>query len=208
MSIEVFAAFCVAATVVIVMPGPIVSLVVANSLGHGTRIGLATVAGSCIGNMALAAVAVAGLGAMLALLAELFDVIRWLGAGYLIWLGVKAWRSGRAMVGEGKAVARQRRSLAAAVQGVMIAITNPKAFLFYGAFFPQFIDPARPLVQQLIIMSVAMVSIGTLFDGLYAVLAGRARVWLADPDRQRLQARITGSLLIATGIGLLLVRRA
>lgn len=206
MNLELFAAFCVAATLLILMPGPIVSLVIANSLGHGTRIGLATVAGTSVGNAMLVGAAAAGLTTLLAVLADLFDVIRVLGAAYLVWLGVKAWRA-HGSGGEGELMP-QRRAGPVFLQGLIIAITNPKTILFYVAFLPQFLDLTLPLAPQLVAMCVAMVIIATVFDSLYAVLAGRARNWFADPRRQRLQARITGSLLIATGIGLLLARRA
>lgn len=209
MNIELFAAFCLAATVLILMPGPIVTLVIANSLGHGTRIGLATVAGSSTGNALLVGVAAAGLTTVMVVLADLFDVIRVAGAVYLVWLGIKAWRaSGAAQDGDTAMAAPARRKSTVFLQGVMIAVTNPKTILFYIAFLPQFLDASLPLGPQLVAMSIAMVLIATLFDSMYAVLAGRARRWFADPRRQRWQARITGSLLIVTGLGLLLARRA
>lgn len=208
MNVELFTAFCLATAVLILMPGPIVSLVVANSLGHGTRTGLATVAGSSTGNAILVAAGAAGLSTVLVLLADLFDIIRWLGAAYLIWLGIRAWRSGDAVDEDGAPLAPAPRRLRAVfLQGVMVAVTNPKTILFYVAFFPQFLDTSLPLAPQLVAMSVAMVVIATVFDSMYALLAGRARGWFFDAGRKRLQARITGSLLLATGIGLLLARR-
>lgn len=208
MNVELFSAFCVAVAVLILMPGPIVTLVVANSLSHGTRTGLATVAGSSTGNAMLVAAGAVGLSTVLALLSGLFEVIRWAGAAYLVWLGVKAWRArdGEAWTA-GPAVPAPRSARAVFLQGLLIAITNPKTIVFYIAFFPQFIDPALPATPQLAAMSVAMIVIATVFDSLYAVLAGRLRGWFTDAGRKRLQARITGSLLIATGCALALTRR-
>ena len=208
MNVELFSAFCVAVAILILMPGPIVTLVVANSLSHGTRTGLATVAGSSTGNAVLVAAGAVGLSTMLALLSDLFEVIRWAGAGYLIWLGVKAWRArdGEAQA-NGLPASAPRSSRAVFLQGAVIAVTNPKTIVFYIAFFPQFLDPALPAAPQLAAMSAAMILIATVFDSLYAVLAGRVRNWFTDPKRRRLQARITGSLLMATGFGLLLTRR-
>ena len=208
MNAELFAAFCLAAAILILLPGPIVTLVVANSLGHGTRIGLSTVAGASTGNALLVGAAAAGLTTVLALLADVFDLIRVLGAAYLIWLGIKAWRSRETAGATGAdGVPVPRKPHTVFLQGLMIAITNPKTILFYIAFFPQFLDLSLPLGPQLLAMSIAMIVIATTFDSMYAVLAGRARRWFADPHRQRLQGRITGGLLIATGLGLLLARR-
>lgn len=208
MNVELFAAFCLAVSVLILMPGPIVTLVVANSLNHGTRTGLATVAGSSTGNALLVAAGAIGLSTVLALLSELFEVIRWAGAAYLIWLGIKAWRAHAVERRDGtlpRALPRSARAVF--LQGVVIAITNPKTIAFYIAFFPQFLDPALPIAPQLLAMSVAMIVIATVFDSMYAVLAGRLRGWFADPRRHRLQSRITGSLLIGTGLALALTRR-
>lgn len=206
MNVELFTAFCLAVTVLILMPGPIVTLVVANSLSHGTRTGLATVAGSTAGNAVLVAAGAVGLSTMLALLSDLFGVIRVAGAAYLIWLGIRAWRAPEATADGAPRLPRAHRAVF--LQGFLIAITNPKTILFYIAFFPQFLDPALPVGPQLATMSVAMLLIAGVFDSGYAVLAGRLRRWFTDPRRRRLQDRITGSLLIATGCALALTRRS
>ena len=206
MNMELFSAFCLAVVVLILMPGPIVTLVVANSLGHGTRIGMATVAGSSIGNAMLVAAGAAGLSTMMVFLSDLFEVIRWIGAAYLIWLGVKAWRTRTDEVSlEPAGAGRSARSVF--LQGLLIAVTNPKTILFYIAFFPQFLDTSLPPGPQLLAMSVAMIGIATVLDSCYAVLAGRVRGWFTGPKRRRVQARITGTLLVGTGLALLLTRR-
>ena len=205
MSIELYLAFCLATTVLILMPGPIVTLVVAQSLRHGTATGLATVAGSTVGNVVLVAIGAFGLSTMLALLADVFDLIRWIGAAYLIWLGVRELRS-RGM-GLAEADAGERSPYSKVFwQGIVVAITNPKTILFYVAFFPQFIDPTVPLVLQLSLMCASFLVIGTTFDSVYAVLAGRLRGLLKSGRGARIRSRITGSLLIGTGIGLVLAR--
>ena len=210
MNIELYLAFCLATAVLILMPGPIVTLVIAQSLRHGTTTGLATVAGSSIGNALLVAAGALGLSTAFVLLAELFDIIRWLGAGYLIWLGIKEWRSrsadGRADLDAAQA-GTPRTKRAVFWQGIVVAITNPKTILFYAAFFPQFIDTAAPLAPQLVLMSVTFVVIAATFDSGYALLAGRMRGPLAGAGRARIRSRITGGLLIGTGIGLALARR-
>lgn len=210
MNPHLFAAFCLAVAILVVLPGPIVTLVVANSLRHGSRVGLATVAGASIGNAILLAATAVGLVTFFALLSELFEIIRWAGAAYLIWLGVKAWRTqGAQETGEGAAnVTRAPRPTRTVVlQGFLIALTNPKAILFYIAFLPQFLDPHLPAGPQLLLMSVTMIVMALISDSGYALLAARARGWFATPRRRRLQDRISGTLLIGVGCGLLVVRR-
>jgi threonine/homoserine/homoserine lactone efflux protein len=206
MSIELYLAFCLATAVLILMPGPIVTLVIARSLRHGTAAGLATVAGSTLGNALLVTAGALGLSTALVLLADLFDLIRWLGAAYLIWLGILAWRSKGADLNA--AAAGERRAKSALFwQGIVVAVTNPKTILFYAAFFPQFIDATAPPAPQLILMSLSFVVIAATFDTGYALLAGRLRGVLAGARRAKARGRITGALLIGTGLGLALARR-
>jgi threonine/homoserine/homoserine lactone efflux protein len=206
MSMEYYLAFCLATAVLILMPGPIVTLVVAQSLRHGTGTGLATVAGSSVGNALLVAAGALGLSTAMVLLADLFDLIRWLGAAYLIWLGLRAWRD-KGVALEDAAAAAPGAKTRVFWQGLVVATTNPKTILFYAAFFPQFIDVAAPLAPQLALMSVSFVIIGATFDGAYALLAGRLRGWFRGARRARIRSRVTGTLLIGTGIGLALARR-
>lgn len=200
-----FAAFVAAAAILILMPGPIVTLVVANALAHGPRTGLATVAGASLGNGVLVAAGALGLTTVLALAAPVFEWIRWAGAGYLVWLGLRSWHEAlkSAAAANGRPDAQSRGVF---WHGLMVAITNPKTILFYAAFFPQFVDPALPAGPQIGAMSVVFVVLATLSDGLYALLAGRLRPWLAN--RARVRHGITGTLLLGTGIGLALARRA
>ncbi|WP_413206080.1 LysE family translocator [Rhodospirillum sp. A1_3_36] len=209
MSLSLYLPFILATAILILMPGPIVGLVIANSLAHGTRRGLHTVAGSTLGNALLVTAGGLGLTTLLALMADLFTAIRWLGAAYLIWLGIKAFRSVRTVGKDGVNHLEKPSPSGRAVflQGLMMAVTNPKTILFYAAFFPQFLDPTAPAGPQLAIMGSTLVALALVFDGSYALLAGRMRRWFTDPARRRLQARITGSLLVTSGLGLLLMRR-
>lgn len=88
-----------------------------------------------------------------------------------------------------------------------MSATNPKTLLFYAAFFPQFVDPGAPLGPQLALLCTTFLAVATVLDGTYAVLAGRLRTWLRGRDRARLRNRLTGSFLIAAGLGLALARR-
>ena len=207
LNLHLYLAYCLAVGILVLIPGPVVTLVVANSLSHGSRSGLLAGVGASIGNAILLAGTAVGLIAFFAWLSEVFDVVRWAGALYLIWLGVKAWRSHGgsepSLTSLGTPSGR-----AVFVQGFLVAITNPKAIVFYIAFLPQFIDAHRPAGPQLLEMIGTMIVMGLISDSTYALLAGRIRGWLAVPARRRLQSRISGSLLIGVGCGLLLARQS
>jgi threonine/homoserine/homoserine lactone efflux protein len=208
MNSHLFAAYCLAVAILLLIPGPIVTLVVANSLRHGSRSGIATVAGASIGNAILLGATAVGLVAFFRLLSEVFEVVRWVGAAYLIWLGIRAWRSRTPSAQEaadGPLAAGSARAVF--LQGFLIAITNPKAIFFYIAFLPQFVDPRLPAGPQLLLMIGTMILMGLLSDTGYALVAARARGWFKVPKRQRLQSRIAGTLLIGVGCGLLVARR-
>ena len=205
MNAHLFVAYCLAIVVFALIPGPIVTLVVANSLNGGSRSGLATVAGANIGNIILLCATAIGLVAFFALLSEVFELLRWAGAVYLIWLGIRAWRTGGGSRELGPVATRSSRD--AFLQGLLFAVTNPKAIVFYVAFLPQFLDPNLPAGPQLVLMIGMIIIITLVSDSTYALLAGRARTWFTAPGRRRLQLRISGSLLIGVGCGLLLVRR-
>lgn len=206
LNLELFAAFAAATAALILLPGPIVTLVIANSLTHGARTGLATVVGASAGTAVLFAVGAIGLTAMMAFLSDIFVWVRWAGVAYLAYLGLKHWRAMfRAVQAEEIATAPAAKGVF--WQGALIGLTNPKTVLFYVAFFPQFLDPGLPVGPQLAIMSVAFLIIGLLFDGSYALLAGRIRPWLVGVKRTRIRNGITGTLLIGTSIGLALTRR-
>lgn len=206
MNAHLFAAYCLAVAILLLIPGPVVTLVVANSLSHGRRSGLVTVAGASIGNAILLGATAVGLIAFFRLLSEVFEIVRWAGAAYLIWLGIRAWRTHDAREGA-IAPAAARSSRAVFLQGFVIAITNPKAIFFYIAFLPQFVDPRLTAGPQLLLMIATMIVMGALTDSSYALLAARARGWFTVPKRRRLQSRISGTLLIGVGCGLLVARR-
>ena len=206
MSIELYLAFCLATALLVLMPGPIVTLVIAQTLRYGTATGLSTVAGSAAGNALLVTVGALGLSTIFILLADLFEIIRWVGAIYLIWLGIREWRSGGVELNAAEAGGRQTKT-SVFWQAIVVAITNPKTILFYAAFFPQFIDIERLLGPQLLIMCISFVVIGGIFDSCYALMAGRLRGYLTGAHRAKTRSRITGSLLVCTGIGLALARQ-
>jgi threonine/homoserine/homoserine lactone efflux protein len=202
MNWHLFSAFLLIAAVLFLTPGPIVTLVVTTAARSGVRAALLTVAGGVVGNAALLACIAFGLSWILKTSAELFDYLRWIGAAYLIWLGIQAWRHAGAAT-----ELRTPRGHVHAWRGFIVAITNPKTIAFFTAFLPQFIDPGLPVGRQLLVMCIASVTLGGVLDTGWAVAAGLGRAWFLKPKHNRLLARISGAVLIGGGIWLSLARR-
>ena len=197
-------AFIAASLLVAIIPGPIVMLVIANSLAHGTGHGLRTLLGTASGTAVLFLVGGFGMTWVLAILSDWFDVIRLVGAAYLVWLGIKTWQAPPVRLPENEHRVKGGVSF---LQGFLIAVTNPKTIVFFAAFFPQFVAPDLPAGPQFAILSVTFLVIATLTDAGYALLCGKLRPWLTGERRGRIRNRISGSLLIGTGVFMALVRK-
>ena len=206
MGVDLYLGFVLASTLLILMPGPNVTLLVATSLSYGARRALATLAGTSTAIVLQLVITVLGMTSLMALLASGFEWLRWAGVAYLIWLGVRQWRAAPVALEDVDPQAVPARALF--WQGFLVSATNPKTLLFYAAFFPQFLDPAAPAGPQLVLMSVTFLVVATVLDGGYALLAGRLRHLLRGRRRARLRNRVTGSLLIGAGLGLALARRS
>ena len=196
-----YLAFCLATAALVLLPGPMVTLIVTNPLACGTRFGLATTAGSAIGTSTFLVIGAFGLAPVLALIAQWYDVLRWLGAAYLVYLGVKQFRAA-------SQAPRAGDLRAVFWQGVWVAMLNPKSLLFYVAFFPQFITPDLPIGPQLAVLSASFLIIALAIDSLYAVLAGRLNRVFSNQRWARLRNRILGTVLMATGAGLAASQRS
>ncbi|MCR4520183.1 MULTISPECIES: LysE family translocator [Bosea] len=196
MSLETYAAYLIACIVIIIVPGPTVTLIVANSLKHGTRAGLLNVAGTQFGLGIMVLVAGIGLSSVVATLGHGFEWLRLAGAAYLIWLGWKMFRSAGADL-DGTAPAKPPRG-GFFLQGALVALSNPKTLLFFGAFFPQFLDPARDHATQIAIMGATALFFAALSDGAYALLSGKAG-HLLSRNRVRLLSKLSGGFLIGGG---------
>ena len=200
MNWDLFAAFLIITAVLIIAPGPIVTLVIATGASQGIRAALITVAGTSAGNAVLLAAIALGLGWVLQNAAALFEILRWAGAAYLIWLGIQAWRhAGTAkpsLVSGGVNFSR----------GFTVAVSNPKTIGFFTAFLPQFIDPYLPVVPQLAVMCLVSALLAAFSDALWAVASGLSRAWLMKPVRAKLLGRMSGAVLIGGGIWLSLAR--
>jgi homoserine/homoserine lactone efflux protein len=202
-ALDIFLAFVAATALLMVIPGPNVALIVANSVAHGTRFGLLTVAGTASGVVVQLVLTVLGASAALDFFASAFDWLRWLGVVYLIWLGIAAWRVPPVDLTQVRPQARSARTIY--LRGLLVCLTNPKTLLFCGAFLPQFVTPGPDAVRQLVLLAVTFFAVSTVLDSLWAILAGRFRALLAT--RGRLRNRLTGGLLIGAGLGLAFARR-
>jgi threonine/homoserine/homoserine lactone efflux protein len=202
MSLDLYLAYVAACFLIAVIPGPTVTVIVANSLTHGTRAGLLNVAGTQLGLGLMMAILVAGLSSVIAAMGWLFDWLRWAGAAYLVWLGYKLLRSPD-LVQEKTANSIPRGGFL--LQGFLVLMANPKALLWFGAFIPQFIDPKGNYVAQIIVLGVTAMAVAIISDGGYAVLTGRAGAFLSQ-KRVRLVSRLSGTCLIGGGIWLALTR--
>lgn len=203
MSVEVYLAFIATATALILAPGPNVALIVANSLAHGVRFGLATVAGTSAAMALQLCFVVFGTSALLALLAEWFSILRWVGVAYLVWLGIRAWRAAPVDLTTARAQTGSTRKVF--VRGFVVSLTNPKTLLFFGAFLPQFVSPGADATRQLAILAATFLGLAVALDSLWAAFAGRfARALASDGC---LRNRLTGGALMTAGLGLALARR-
>jgi threonine/homoserine/homoserine lactone efflux protein len=198
MSIELYAAYLVACLVIVIVPGPTVTLIIANSLRHGTRAGLLNVAGTQAGLAVMIGVVGIGLTSLIEAMGHWFDWLRLAGAVYLMWLGWKMIRSSG--TASGTAPSRTPRG-GFLLQGVLVALSNPKTLVFFGAFLPQFIDPARDQGLQILIMGLTAMLFAAVSDTAYALVSGRAGRALSA-KRVRLMSRVSGGFLIGGGLWL------
>jgi homoserine/homoserine lactone efflux protein len=199
---QLFSAFLVITLVLFLTPGPIVTLVVTTGARSGSRAALLTVAGASTGNAVLVACIAFGLSWVLKTSSEIFEYLRWIGAAYLIWLGIQAWRHAGST-----AEMAQPRGHVYAWRGFIIAITNPKSIAFFTAFLPQFIDPGLPVEHQLLVMCVVSVMMGAIMDSGWGLAASLGRAWFMKPRHNKLLGRISSAVLIGGGVWLPLVRR-
>lgn len=199
--ISVLAGFVLACIVIVVVPGPSVTVIIANSMRHGARAGLLNVAGTQAG-LAIMLVPVAlGLEVITTTLAFLFDWIRIAGAAYLIWLGYKLLRSDGTMA----AGDRSRPGGSFFWQGFVVILSNPKALLFFGAFIPQFVSPDGNAAMQTVFLGIIFMLVATVFDSAYAIAAGRAGTLLTKRNIRATEVA-GGSMLIGGGLWLGLSR--
>jgi homoserine/homoserine lactone efflux protein len=187
-----YIAFVLAATALAIVPGPTVTVIIANSLKHGTKAGLLNVLGTQIGVVIWLAIAALGLGAAIKLMGVWFDILRYAGALYLVWLAFKLFRSkGDLAVATDRA--RPRGSFL--LQGLVVVLSNPKMLVLFGALIPPFIPEGADVMKSTLMLGVTFAVIAAFSDSLYAFTAGRAGKWLSR-KRIRMLEIISGSCLM------------
>lgn len=198
MAIEVYLAYLAGVVVILIMPGPTTMLVTGYALHCGRKVALRTVPGVVLGDFTAMAFSFLGLGALLSASAAVFTVFKLCGALYLVYLGVRMWRSGNAALQENK----QTHLSGWKVFGHAYVVTslNPKSIAFFCAFMPQFINPARDVSGQILLMGTTFLVLAGVNVGCYACLAGSVRATLLRPNVRRRLQRISGGLLIGAGV--------
>jgi len=205
MELHVYLAFVIATTIMIALPGPSVLLTVAHSISFGWQPALSTVAGATMGIAVQLSVAAIGLTSLLNIVADAFEWLRWAGAAYLVYLGIKQWRSaGKPLEVDTSSVSKTNLL----VQGLVITIPNPKSLIFIAAFLPQFIDAARPLGLQFIFIVPTFLVITFTVTSVWAVVAGKVSGFLQGRRAFQSVLRTAGGLMIIAGAGLALARRS
>ncbi|PCJ85841.1 MAG: transporter [Hyphomicrobiales bacterium] len=206
MELSVYLTFVAACIAVVIVPGPTVTVIIANSLRSGTGAGLAIVAGTQLGVFVILCVLATGLSTIIEFVGEAFVWIKLIGAAYLLYLGISLWRAGGSALNVEKA--REKTTFKRMfIQGFIVILANPKFLFFFGVFIPQFINPQGDAVLQTFIFGGTFMVVATVLDAGYAFLAGGAGNLLTQ-TRIRIVQRISGSLLILGGIWMALQRRS
>jgi len=203
MSLQVYLAFVAACIALALLPGPMVTLVIANGLRHGTRAAMINIAGAQLGLGIVIAIVAVGLTSLMATMGYWFDWVRFAGAAYLVWLGIKLIRAPVEGVTADAPPPPPRGGFF--LQGLLVLLSNPKVLVFFGAFIPQFVDMQKDHFSQVMLLGFTFNVIAGITDAIYALLAGRARRFFSA-RRTRLLSRLSGGFMVGGGIWLALTR--
>ena len=197
MTFESWAAFTAASAVLLIIPGPTVLLVVSYALGQGWRTVLPMTVGVALGDFTAMTLSMLGLGALLAASATLFTVLKWVGAAYLVYLGIKLWRAGGTL----EAAPRTDAVSAGWMLGHAWLVTalNPKSITFFVAFLPAFLDPQADFLTQMVVFETTFLALAFANAFGYALVAARARGFVANPRAIGIVNKVGGGLLIGAG---------
>ena len=208
MSLSLWLLFCASALITAFSPGPAVLLAVTNAAALGMRKALLSSAGNAAGVFVVSAIAMLGLGALLKTSAWMFGALKIVGAAYLIYLGIRQWRSRLNIFDRvvDTAGVREQTSAQLFLQGLLVATTNPKSILFFTALLPQFMTPHAPLPRQFFALTLTFATCTVVSHLCYVALARGMSGWFAHEARARWFNRIAGALFGALGIGVLRLR--
>ena len=198
MGIEQIIYYCLACFIVVIVPGPTVTLIIANALSFGTKAGILNVAGTQLGLILMIGLLAVAFQIVTQQLQWFLIIVRYLGAVYLVWLGYKIFTS-RSLVQ--KTMSKKHSNSKFVLQGFVVIWSNPKAFLFLGAFIPQFLDLNQINGFKIIYLGLLFMLIGSIFDSAYAVVFGKFRT-LVSTNYLHLLNRIGGCLLALLGVWL------
>ena len=204
MSLETWAAFVAASTILLIIPGPTILLVVSYALGQGWRTALPTAVGVALGDFTAMTLSMFGVGALLAASATIFTLLKWAGAAYLIYLGVKLWRAGGTLDAAPREVAASTARMLG--HAWLVTALNPKSITFFVAFLPQFLDPRADFATQMMIFESTFIVLAFANAVGYALVASRTRSLVRNARALRLFNRAGGSLLIGAGLATISVR--
>jgi threonine/homoserine/homoserine lactone efflux protein len=205
MTLSTYLLYVAAVALLIVTPGPTMLMCMTNSINHGPRRAMTSVAGAVTAVLCVMVLSAMGLGALLAASETAFLAAKIAGAAYLIWLGIKTFRSDAVLQMEGEASAAPRRSFY--LQGVLVGASNPKAVLFFAAFFPQFLNPAEAIAPQFAILALTFIAFEFTVLTMCALGVARLMPLLRSSTPVRWINRICGGLFTLMGGLLLLTRR-
>ena len=197
MSFSLWFGFLAAAVLIAVSPGPGAAASMSAGLRYGYGSAVRLIAGLQSALLVQLLIVTAGLGVLLETSALAFNMVKLVGATYLIWLGVQKWRAAPQEIDENQA-ARTPKGLF--LEGLLVNITNPKAIIFVAALIPQFVDPTRPQGVQFLIIGATMCGVDTVVMSCYALLASRLRRWLHDPKSLKAQNRFFGGVFVGAGV--------
>ncbi len=189
-------------------PGPGVLMAISNAMSVGPRRAIVGSMGNATGVFLVSAVSMAGLGVVLGASATAFTVLKVLGAAYLIWLGIKQWRSetNAFAAAARRGPSGERSGLRLFGHGVTVAVTNPKSILFFSALFPQFISQDGPVLEQFLVLTATVVACSFLSHAFYVLVARGMKRGFSSARRARMFNRLTGGAFVALGIGMLRMR--
>ncbi|MGC9418542.1 MAG: LysE family translocator [Rhodovulum sp.] len=197
MPLDLWLAFAAASAVLLVIPGPTILLVLSYALSQGRRVAVAMALGVALGDLVAMSASLAGLGALVLASATLFTVLKWIGAAYLIWLGVKLIRSRPVLAAEVAPEPRPARAIFA--HAAAVTALNPKSIAFFIAFVPQFLRPEAALAPQFAVLVATFVGLAAVNALAYALLADRLRAQIRRPAVLRWMTRAGGGALIGMG---------
>lgn len=206
MDFQMWIAFAISTLVIAAIPGPGVASIIGFAIGSGRRVAMASVVGMAIGNAIAVSVSLVGAAAVLATSALMFSVLKWLGAIYLVAIGVFA------IVRGGKSVSPAQETSSVSIRtalmtNVVIGTLHPKTILFFAAFSAQFIRDDRPYLPQAIVLVITFTLVAALIDALYALTASQASEMLHSDRAKTLSQRAGGGLLITAGLAMAAFRR-